>query len=169
MPLPTGIPAFVGFADAIAPLTALPQGVSLPAFVTYDSGTQRLICASVITEEQRQELLGLSSDRGFRQAVEALYQSTQPVVSLRRLQEFTNQLIGLPNGYLAAAVQGFFENGGTRCYVLRLQAPNESTAQAIALQSENLLAALKVLEPIADLDLVAIPDLMGIGPTCYKL
>jgi uncharacterized protein len=157
VPLPTGIPAFVGRADAIAALVKLPDTVDLPSFVSYDSNQQRLVCGGSLGAQQRLDLLELSNDRAFQQAVEALYISAQPVVKLRRWQEFTDQLTGRPNGYLAPVVQGFFANGGIHCYVLRLSAAELSPVA--------LLSALQVLDAIDDLDLVALPEVMGNLPT----
>ncbi len=53
---------------------------------------------------------------------------------------------------MADTITGFFENGGTRCYIVRAdfnQNPEDALKQA-----------LKDLEPLNDLDLVAIPDAM---------
>jgi phage tail sheath protein FI len=57
-----------------------------------------------------------------------------------------------PNGYLGAAVRGFFENGGSLCYVVRLQDAGDPLAEL----RDGLAAA-------ADLDaadLVCAPDIM---------
>jgi len=55
-------------------------------------------------------------------------------------------------GYLADAVAGFFANGGTRCYVVGADAGSN--------QEQALTDALARLGPLADLDLVAVPDAM---------
>ncbi|NJP11944.1 MAG: phage tail sheath family protein [Leptolyngbyaceae cyanobacterium RU_5_1] len=106
--LPTGVPGFVGFAEAIAPLDA----------------AQRLIV-------------------------------------LNRKQDFAAQLRSPDWSYLADAVSGFFENGGTRCYVVRLAPVNTAEERGTVLQTADLL---KPLEPLTDLDLVAIPDAMTLFP-----
>ncbi|PZO53774.1 MAG: phage tail sheath family protein [Phormidesmis priestleyi] len=58
----------------------------------------------------------------------------------------------LSGGYLAAAVRGFFSNGGDFCYVLRL------TAQGSA--EDVLQAGLAVIAPLSNIDLVCVPDIM---------
>jgi hypothetical protein len=57
-------------------------------------------------------------------------------------------------------VNGFFENGGIRCYVVRA-IPESSEPDK---KKEALTQALRVLEPLNDLDLVAIPDAMTLHP-----
>jgi hypothetical protein len=54
---------------------------------------------------------------------------------------------------LAAAVRGFFENGGQLCYVVALAGPQVDPDSA-------LQAALQALEGLDDVDLVAVPDLL---------
>jgi hypothetical protein len=73
-------------------------------------------------------------------------------VALHRKEEFVTQLGSRPEGYLAEAVAGFFDNGGTRCYVVRA---DSSSDPEIALKN-----AVDALAPLTDLDLVAIPDAM---------
>jgi hypothetical protein len=50
-------------------------------------------------------------------------------------------------GYLPFAVRGFFQNGGSRCYVVRLGA------------SSSLSDGLALIDPLDDIDLVCAPDL----------
>ena len=78
----------------------------------------------------------------------------QPV-SLHRKDEF---VFSTPaHGFLAEAVAGFFDNGGTRCYVAIADgAPAVDPAAALA-------AAVESLGALTDLDLVAIPDAMALG------
>jgi uncharacterized protein len=70
--------------------------------------------------------------------------------------EFDQYFVSLPEkkeekkGYLAAAVKGFFENGGRICYVIALE--NNSLAAL-----EQGLEASEVLE---NTDLVCVPDIM---------
>ena len=54
------------------------------------------------------------------------------------------------NSYLAHAVRGFFENGGKRCYVVRLK--NSSL--------EALKEGLAALEDLNTIDLICAPDIM---------
>jgi hypothetical protein len=73
-------------------------------------------------------------------------------LSLSRKQEFTDKFISLSESYLAEAITGFFENGGTRCYVVRADSSQDwETA---------LKQAIIALAPLEDLDLVTIPDAM---------
>jgi phage tail sheath protein FI len=64
------------------------------------------------------------------------------------------EVFGAPadGSYLAAAVEGFFANGGRECHVVRLQAGD---------REEAVRAALAVLEPLQNLDLVAAPDVFA--------
>ena len=58
----------------------------------------------------------------------------------------------LPAGYLAHTVRGFFENGGRRCYVVRVD-------QAAGAE-EGLRSALAAMASSDAVDLVAAPDVM---------
>jgi len=72
------------------------------------------------------------------------------------------------DSYLAAAVQGFFENGGRSCYVLRLDPERFIKAAEAAGQTLNpdaaletaLAAALAQVAALDAVDLVCAPDLM---------
>lgn len=61
----------------------------------------------------------------------------------------------LGKSYLADAVAGFFANGGLRCYVVGAGVPD--------LGEPGLTQALKKLEPLAEVDLVAVPDAMTLS------
>ncbi|MBW4631800.1 MAG: phage tail sheath subtilisin-like domain-containing protein [Iphinoe sp. HA4291-MV1] len=101
----------------------------------------------------RDELLKLSSDKTFQLAITSLFENSQnTVLSLHRKQEFTNHYQSTSGSYLTDAITGFFENGGTRCYVV--------CADFNQKPEDALKNALKYLEPLNDLDLVAIPDAM---------
>jgi uncharacterized protein len=56
----------------------------------------------------------------------------------------------LPNGHLARAVDGFFANGGRRCWVIALD-PAKPPAEALE-------AGLAAAETFDDADLVCVPD-----------
>src|SRR5262245_26875654 len=56
-------------------------------------------------------------------------------------------------GYLAAAVRGFFANGGQTCFVWPFE-------PGTPIRGDNLAGALLQLEGFADADLLAIPDIM---------
>lgn len=175
--LPTGIPGFIGFADAIAPLDALPAGLALNTLpiplndqIRYDAGQKRLVFQGFMTEEQRGVVLSLLPEStdvalagGFRRAIATLFEYAQRTVVLYRKQEFTgsnqrqefaSKLLSPAASYLPEVVSGFFENGGTQCYVVRADPGLEREA---ALTDEALFRALAIL---VDLDLVAVPDAM---------
>ena len=65
---------------------------------------------------------------------------------------------GNPAFLLAHAVRGFFNNGGTKCYVTRVEPSSGSTPVQID-------AALALLEPFDDISIVAAPGLTD--PTQY--
>src|SRR6188768_806848 len=108
-PLATGVPGFVGFADAAGSDSAgLPRpAVNLP-------------------------------------------------VPLHRKEELAASFTPAAGSTLAQVVAGFFENGGTRCYVVR--ADPDPTRDRVAMLSD----ALQALGPLTDLDLVAVPDAMAL-------
>lgn len=72
----------------------------------------------------------------------------QPVM-LNRKEEFSQHFSSLAGSFLQAAVNGFFDNGGTRCYVVAAD-----PAQPV----QALRDAIAALAPLDDLDLVAVPD-----------
>ncbi len=172
--LPTGIPGFVGFAWAIAPLEKLPPGIDLTSLpeslkgkIDYDSEKKCLVFPGVITSTIRDELLQLSEDPEnseelllFQKAIQSLFENAQQVISLQRKRDFDNELQTPNESYLAEAVNGFFENGGIRCYVARAVFESENPDR----NKEALIQALSGLEPLNDLDLVAIPDAMTLYP-----
>lgn len=163
--LPTGVPGFVGFADAIVALVAAPPGVQFPdslpnslkGKVQYQNKFLRF--SDKMTATERDQLLVLSSESRFQAAIADLFRLAQtgfdaPIL-LQRRDEFFNRFAGIEVGFLAEAVNGFFENGGTRCYLVRVRPGQTAQAWEAALKM-----ALTVLETVNDLDLVAIPDAM---------
>ncbi len=67
--------------------------------------------------------------------------------------------------YLTEAVNGFFLNGGTRCYVVcGAVDDNAETAS----KEKAFDAALQTLSPVNDLDLIAIPDAMTLDVDSVK-
>jgi uncharacterized protein len=62
----------------------------------------------------------------------------------------------LPNGYLAYAVRGFFDNDGGLCYVVRL----DDAADAVT----ALRRGLEALAPLDSIDLVCAPDITRTRP-----
>ena len=78
-------------------------------------------------------------------------------ISLHRKDEFATLFTARPASFLADAVAGFFDNGGTRCYVVSADAsPSKAPLDA-------LTSAVASLGPLTDLDLVAIPDAMSLA------
>jgi len=75
----------------------------------------------------------------------------QPVV-LNRKEEFSLYFSSLAGSFLEEAVGGFFDNGGTRCYVVSADSANDPV--------QALRDAIRALELVDGLDLVAIPDAM---------
>ena len=76
-------------------------------------------------------------------------------VSLHRKEEFASHFTARPHSFLADAVTGFFDNNGTRCYVVSASSTGDP-ATAFA-------RALEALGPLTDLDLVAVPDAMTLA------
>jgi uncharacterized protein len=67
----------------------------------------------------------------------------------------------LTGGYLEAAVQGFFDNGGQRCHILPIRAPTSSLVELSSeAVHERLITALRDFEEMPSVDLIAFPDLM---------
>src|SRR5262245_53754313 len=79
----------------------------------------------------------------------------QPV-SLHRKDEFATLFTVQPGSFLADAVTGFFDNGGTRCYVVSASGSAKTPLDALG-------DAVASLGPLSDLDLVAIPDAMSLA------
>jgi phage tail sheath protein FI len=77
-------------------------------------------------------------------------------VPLQRKEEFAINFSTRAESYLSESVTGFFENGGTRCYVVRAN-PAGSGGPA-----QGLKTAIDSLAMLNDLDLVAVPDAMSL-------
>jgi phage tail sheath protein FI len=73
-------------------------------------------------------------------------------VALHRKEDFATSFSSRPESFLGETVTGFFDNGGTRCYVVRADPDGDRIA--------SLQNALGALAPLNDLDLVAAPDAM---------
>jgi hypothetical protein len=68
----------------------------------------------------------------------------------------------LAGGYLATAVQGFFENGGQVCYVLRLDDAGNLTTLASLQRGLTAVAALDNIDLICAPDIVRTQELAGV-------
>ena len=66
-----------------------------------------------------------------------------------------------PDGYLADAVRGFFDNGGERCYVMPLDPRTVTSAEGA---QEAIDAALQLSKEADDIDLLCVPDAARYGP-----
>jgi len=88
-------------------------------------------------------------------------------VSLNRQSEFDTLFEGqLATGsYLGAAVDGFFLNGGARCYVVSALIADGADG---ATRESALIEALQTLSPLTDLDLIAVPDAMTLEAESAK-
>lgn len=73
-------------------------------------------------------------------------------VLLFRAEDLAASLEPAAGSYLADAVAGFFANGGVRCYAVGAKATGNGD------QEKSLKDALELLAPLADFDLVAVPD-----------
>lgn len=78
-------------------------------------------------------------------------------VALQRKEEFARAFVSRKKSFLADAVAGFFDNGGERCYVVRTDA-DLSARDAV----DGITKSLAALGPLADLDIVAVPDAMAL-------
>ena len=65
----------------------------------------------------------------------------------------------LAGGYLAYAVRGFFENGGSFCFVVRLE-DEVSMTEALGGAGDDS-GGLGAIASLNQIDLVCVPDLMG--------
>ncbi|HXI24704.1 MAG TPA: phage tail sheath subtilisin-like domain-containing protein [Pyrinomonadaceae bacterium] len=88
-------------------------------------------------------------------------------ISLNRQSEFYTLFEGqlAAGSYLGDAVNGFFLNGGARCYVVSAMIADGADE---ATKESALVEALQTLSPLTDLDLVAIPDAMMLGAEAAK-
>ena len=82
----------------------------------------------------------------------------EPVVLTRWVQFARLVASPVEGGYLAAAVRGFFENGGQRCVIVTRPAPDGALTTAAL--HERVVDSLRSLGDDHDVDLVCAPDLM---------
>jgi hypothetical protein len=157
--LETGVPVFLGLAAAGPVATSA-------AFAAWPRLVDLLRRRTSLTTAEAAELqavgvrakLGLwggdASGSGWPTVAAALesrgWPSLEDLLRIDRWAEFA-ALFGPPvdGGYLSDAVQGFFDNGGTACYVVRLDAHSAPLdAYRDALEAREHL----------DVDLVCAPD-----------
>jgi phage tail sheath protein FI len=77
-------------------------------------------------------------------------------LALQRKEELAAHFTLAASSFLADAVAAFFDNGGARCYVVGAGTNPAGDASAA------LVEALRALDPLEDLDLVAMPDAMAL-------
>lgn len=144
--LRTGVPAFLGFAGA-GPVASPALARRWPEIINLLRNEQ------TIPDTLRTEVR-LNLWPGFEQQLRRdRWPSFEAALRLEHWSSFASKF-GRPlaSGYLAHAVRGFFVNGGSLCYVLRLT-DGISFEKALALA----LATLDELE----VDLVCAPDLVS--------
>ncbi len=71
-------------------------------------------------------------------------------VTLHRKEEFPALFESVPESHLTEVINGFFDNGGLRCYL--------SAADPAGDREQGLMKGIDRLSPLNDLDLVAAPD-----------
>lgn len=74
---------------------------------------------------------------------------------LSRKEDFRKLFDSPQDGYLTDAVEGFFDNGGTHCYVAAVK---DQTLDGSGVRKNKLIHAIEALAPLEDVDLVAVPD-----------
>jgi phage tail sheath protein FI len=72
---------------------------------------------------------------------------------LRRKQELAENFILPKDGFLSDAVAAFFDNGGERCYVVGTAGRDTAALEA----------AIDMLAPVDDLDLLVVPDAIALS------
>ena len=90
--------------------------------------------------------------------MDTLIQNAEPVVPLIRKEQFSNKFQVPSDTYLGVAVNGFFENGGSRCYIIRAALSQHNPTDQV--QEDSLAEAIKALASASlnDIDLIAVPD-----------
>lgn len=89
---------------------------------------------------------------GFADAPDSGTPTNSPVL-LNRKEDWPLHFTARPESYLYDAVNGFFDNGGDHCYVVRVDAAGGA---------KGLQDALAALEPLTGIDLIACPDIMSL-------
>lgn len=79
-------------------------------------------------------------------------------VAFDRWEQFLPVFGDAALGYLDYAIRGFFENGGSRCWVVALDLPDPSSAEAMEARLLACFRAAGPMEGLAEPDLVCVPD-----------
>lgn len=120
---------------------------------------------------------GIPGFVGFAEFVGAIAPGQIPsTIEIKRREEFEQQFQPAAKSYLGAAIAGFFENGGERCYVSWAQVPpsqplitTEARIATIEAEAQALIAAVEALATVEAVDLVAIPDVATLIPEVTSL
>ena len=139
--------------SAIKPIAGV--GTSVAAFIG--------VSADISGAWDPQAKAGMPVQPGSTAYTQAAAGAPQP---LNSWTEFTQKFgdIQAGNQYLAHAVYGFFNNGGTRCWVVRINAP---TSQADTFTAD-ITAALQKYESIDEIALVAAPMPPDVTPAALN-
>ncbi len=126
----------------------------------------------LVFKSSPQLLTGVPGFVGFIDANSKLVTRLSAPVMLNRQSEFDALFKSQPGphlpdgGYLAEAVNGFFLNGGARCYVIcaplsvgTSRDPKDLSA-TLAKNADALAQALEALSSSLEMDLIAVPDMM---------
>ena len=102
---------------------------------------------------------GVAGFVGFAEPIDPAKPPVVPYtpVALHHREDFAVYFKADEKGYLADAVDGYFVNGGRRCYVA--YAKRGPVAEAVKALEE----AVEALATLHDLDVVAVPDAMNLG------
>jgi phage tail sheath protein FI len=103
---------------------------------------------------------------GFTDARNPVTTPFNKPVELHRKDEFDAKFVARADSYLHEAVAGFFQNGGTHCYIVRAAIVEEKDAEK---KAASLLSALDALAPVQKLDLIAVPDVMTLRMSSDEL
>jgi hypothetical protein len=122
----------------------------------FDYNVPGIYKQDLVIAPEAQLPTGLPGFVGFADARKGSGVVPNSPVALHRKNDFDTAFVNRPDSYLADAVEGFFSNGGSQCYVV---CADTSAANRAA----SLLAALESLAPLDDLDLIAIPDAMSLN------
>lgn len=128
----------------------------------------------VIFKSAPQLQTGVPGFVGFINADSELVERLSEAKALNRKSDFDALFDNQPeqhlpkDGYLAEAVNGFFLNGGTRCYVacgaFIAADAGSNNGDPASKNAAALAQSLAALSPLSDLDLVAVPDAMMMLP-----
>lgn len=133
----TGVPAFLGYTKS-GPKNEPTRLKLWPEFTD-------IFCKQPSTEESKTEFINRFRGKHHIPYVEKILEYVSPEEGSKG------------SFYLYSAVKGFFKNEGRLCYAIRLE-------QDISME-EALYKALKQLQSVDVVDLICVPDIVGVGNT----